>query len=259
MKNQHDVNKMVATVLNVDLEKYTTLLERGFKPAKALIRLGADRDKAGLVGGLKLATTAKEIDEVYADTSILSCMTGKSVGQFYAANGINVLYGPDFRCLVGSENGISVRAYGTKHHAIYSIIREYFPENYAGPGKRFALQRMEVHKCTEEYTEEVNKVIISPEGKYIPALFTDLANLEVGDDVYEYGEYLGTVALATEKIQKWITVMEDVYMPILSFPIAVFVPFIDFEYQSSVAEVYDNSEFYDEFYDELFKMNLDAL
>ena len=241
MKTQFDVNKMVASVTNVDFTKYTNLLKRGMKPSKALIRLGASHREASLLGGLKIAISKEEIDSVYHDATIRSCMTGDSPGAFYEYNGIGVLYSSDFRVLVGNEKGINPRAYGTKGDAVYQLIRHYFDKDVCGPGSVFSLQRREVQEATEGYEESTSLVVhkstlyFNKSSLNVKAdVFTDLrtGSYEVGDAIYHEGNLCGIVAIETYKYTKYITVLKDIYVPILNFVEGIEVPYyFDFDYE----------------------------
>lgn len=107
------LNQLVAKAVNVDVEAYESLLTRGTKPTKALFRLGVDQQLAGMIGTLKIATTAEEINEVYANEGVKSCMTGLNVGEFYNFFNISVIYNDRYRCLVNlKKEWKSSRGYG---------------------------------------------------------------------------------------------------------------------------------------------------
>lgn len=242
MKSQFDVNVMICAVLNIDQCQYTFLVtERGMKPSKALIRLGVNHREASLLGGLKLATSKEEIDSVYKDESIRSCMTGDAPGAFYEYNGIGVLYSSDFRCLVGGSRGINPRAYGTKGDAIYQLIRPYFDKDVCGPGSVFSLQRREVQEATDEYEESTSLVIHKPTEYFqkgdisIKAdVFSNLRTgcYQAGDFIYHEDNLCGVVAIETYKYTKYITVLKDIYVPVLNFVGGVEAPYyFDFDHE----------------------------
>lgn len=107
------LNQLVAKTVNVDVEAYESLLTRGTKPTKALFRLGVEQQLAGILGTLKIATSIEEINEVYANIGVKSCMTGWNVGEFYNFFNISVIYNDRYRCLVNLEKEWkSSRGYG---------------------------------------------------------------------------------------------------------------------------------------------------
>lgn len=117
------LNQIVASAANVDLVEYEALLTRGTKPSKALYRLGVEQQLAGIIGTLKIANTAEEINKVYNDTSIPSCMTTKDVGPFYARHGFSVLHNDRYRVLINLEKEwISERGYGVLCHKLDEIL-----------------------------------------------------------------------------------------------------------------------------------------
>ena len=96
-----NLNLIICKIINVDYKDFSYLVnERGVRPVKAAIRLGASPEIAQIFAGLKLATTAEEITAVYKNDAVKSCMTGKDVGPFYVANGIGCIYSNNYRCLV---------------------------------------------------------------------------------------------------------------------------------------------------------------
>lgn len=131
MKN---LNTVICSILNIRFDDFVSLVEtRGMKPTKAAIRLGADPREAQLFAGLKLATTAKEIDEVYSNTNVLSCMQGQNVGKFYEANDFGVIYSDNFRCLINIKTGALVRSnhrttfgYGYHRDQICHVLAEHY-------------------------------------------------------------------------------------------------------------------------------------
>ena len=131
MKN---LNTVICAILNISEQDFTRLVkERGMKPTKAAIRLGADPREAQLFAGLKLATSAQHIDEVYANTNILSCMQGQNVGKFYEANDFGVIYSDNFRCLINVKTGALVRSnhrstfgYGYHRDQICHVLAEHY-------------------------------------------------------------------------------------------------------------------------------------
>ena len=131
MKN---LNTVICAILNISEQDFSNLVQvRGMKPTKAAIRLGADPREAQLFAGLKLATSAQHIDEVYANTNILSCMLGQNVGKFYEANDFGVIYSDNFRCLINVKTGALVRSnhrstfgYGYHRDQICHVLAEHY-------------------------------------------------------------------------------------------------------------------------------------
>lgn len=123
-----NINQIVAKLANVSQKEYTDLVEvRGMRPSKALFRLGVEQQLAGLLGTLKLASTADEIDIVYSNTQVLSCMTGQPVGEFYAHLDLQVIYNDRYRCVVEVQsNWASPRGYGILCHKLDPILRQVF-------------------------------------------------------------------------------------------------------------------------------------
>ena len=79
-----NLNLIICKIINVDYKDFSYLVnERGVRPVKAAIRLGASPEIAQIFAGLKLATTAEEITAVYKNDAVKSCMTGKDVDPFY--------------------------------------------------------------------------------------------------------------------------------------------------------------------------------
>jgi hypothetical protein len=113
MFNQTALNVIIANLLSIDPEAFQAAVTRGTRPVKAALKLGADIQMAQLVAALQLATSAEEIDTVYADQRTKSCMVGYNVGEFYSAHGIGVIHAPNYRRLVGLETGVlAPRGYG---------------------------------------------------------------------------------------------------------------------------------------------------
>lgn len=127
-----DLKAIVADILRIDLQDWLVLTEkRGMRPVKAAIRLGADANKAQLIADLGLAVTAEDIDTVYANESLRSCMVGQKVGDFYSINNIGVIFSKNFRVLVGLETKVLCdSSYGYKRDAICDLMSSYFKEGF---------------------------------------------------------------------------------------------------------------------------------
>lgn len=132
-----NLNSIIAQILNINEQEFTALVEgRGMRPVKAAIRLGAEPDKAQIFAGLKIATTVSEIDAVYANENVRSCMTGNAPGQFYHDNGIGVIYSNNYRCLVNIKtSSLAIRhgwsGYGYHRDVISPILLQFLS------GKKF--------------------------------------------------------------------------------------------------------------------------
>lgn len=156
-----NVNELIATVCGVDVATFEKYLAKGTKATKVLARMGVEPNLVASVGGLKLATTAEEINAVYSNKDIRSCMTCEEVGLFYEANGIAVLYTKAFRVLVGIEGkGIAPRGYGYQNTSIYPLIKDYFQPNvYEGPGNTFTDHKTTFRKI-EGHQEIIDNVLV---------------------------------------------------------------------------------------------------
>lgn len=129
--NMKTLNAVIAKSANVNLEAYEALLVRGMKPTKALYRLGVEQQLAGILGTLKLAVTEEEINEVYANSSIKSCMTGVEVGEFYSRINIAVIHSDRYRCLVSLDlNWKSKRGYGILCYQLDNILNQVLETSY---------------------------------------------------------------------------------------------------------------------------------
>ncbi len=132
-----NLNSIIAKILKINVRDFETLVNvRGMRPVKAAIRLGAEPEKAQIFAGLKLATTASEIDAVYANENVRSCQTGNAPGQFYSDNGIGVIYSNNYRCLVNPKtNSLAIRhgwsGYGYHRDVISPVLLQYIS------GKKF--------------------------------------------------------------------------------------------------------------------------
>ncbi len=121
---QLDIQTLVASILGIDATAFKTGLAKGQKPTKLACKLGADYHKASLLASLNLAVTAAEINTVYADETIRSCMTGKKVGEYYAQMGVACLHGANFRALVVEKEGVfyTPRSYGVAMDAVADLL-----------------------------------------------------------------------------------------------------------------------------------------
>ncbi len=151
-----NLNLIICKIINVDYKDFSYLVnERGVRPVKAAIRLGASPEIAQIFAGLKLATTAEEITAVYKNDAVKSCMTGKDVGPFYVANGIGCIYSNNYRCLINlTTKSLCDKGYGYHRDIITSEMRKYFTsDNF--------ISNNEIIK--EEYeSAEILKVIRTP-------------------------------------------------------------------------------------------------
>lgn len=128
-----DLYEILAKIMGIDATTWRNLVDgRGMRPVKAAIKLGAKADIAQLVGDLKLAVTAEEIDTVYADERCKSCMTGCKVGRFWEINSVGVIYAPNFRLLVGLvTKGLNPQAYGFKGNTVHDLLEPFFDNEEA--------------------------------------------------------------------------------------------------------------------------------
>lgn len=128
-----DLYEILGKIMGIDATAWRNLVDgRGMRPVKAAIKLGASGDIAQLVGDLKLAVTAEEIDTVYADDRCKSCMTGCKVGRFWEINGVGVIYAPNFRLLVGLvTKGLNPQAYGFKGDTVHDLLEPFFDKEEA--------------------------------------------------------------------------------------------------------------------------------
>lgn len=119
-----DIQTLVASILGIDSTAFKIGLAKGQKPVKLACKLGADYHKASLLASLNLAVTATEINAVYADETIRSCMTGKTVGDYYAQMGVSCLHGANFRALVVEKDGVlyTPRCYGVAMDAVADLL-----------------------------------------------------------------------------------------------------------------------------------------
>jgi hypothetical protein len=123
---QLDIQTLVASILGIEATTFKKGLAKGQKPVKLACKLGADYHKASLLASLNLAVTATEINAVYADETIRSCMTGKKVGEYYAQMGVSCLHGANFRALVVEKEGVfyTPRCYGVAMDAVADLLGE---------------------------------------------------------------------------------------------------------------------------------------
>lgn len=121
---QLDIQTLVASILGIDATTFKKGLAKGQKPTKLACKLGSDYHQASLLASLSLAVTAAEINSVYADETIRSCMTGKNVGDYYAQMGIACLHGANFRALVVEKEGVlyTPRCYGVAMDAVATLL-----------------------------------------------------------------------------------------------------------------------------------------
>ena len=128
-----DLYEILGKIMGIDATAWRNLVDgRGMRPVKAAIKLGAEANVAQLVGDLRLAVTADEIDTVYADDRCMSCMTGCKVGRFWEINGVGVIYAPNFRLLVGLvTKGLNPQAYGFKGDTVHDLLEPFFDNEEA--------------------------------------------------------------------------------------------------------------------------------
>lgn len=151
------LREIICTILSIDVNSWNELLDaRKMKPVKAAIKLGANEGLAQLVADLKLATTEKDINDVYQDERCRSCMTGERVGAFWSLNNVGIIYSPNFRVLVGLKTfGLNPRAYGYKGDKVYDILQPFFKEGAYPLETEYELiqvERLSGH-IEEEYRE----------------------------------------------------------------------------------------------------------
>ena len=133
VRNKHtflekDLFVIVANIMKINVLAWRDLVDgRGMRPVKAAIKLGAAANIAQLVGDLRLAVTAEDINTVYADDRCKSCMTGHRIGKFWEDNDVGVIYAPNFRLLVGLvTKGLNPHAYGFKGDKVMDLLEEHF-------------------------------------------------------------------------------------------------------------------------------------
>ena len=169
-----DLYEILGKIMGIDATTWRNLVDgRGMRPVKAAIKLGAKADIAQLVGDLKLAVTAEEIDTVYADERCKSCMTGCKVGRFWEINGVGVIYAPNFRLLVGLvTKGLNPQAYGFKGNTVHDLLEPFFDNEEAPVESSYVWKREPVAygrevRLEKEYVvwtihlgEETDKAIV---------------------------------------------------------------------------------------------------
>lgn len=157
---QYDLRSIVADILGIDLNEWIHLTDkRGTKPVKAALKLGADESLAQLIGDLRLAVTAEEIDKVYADERCKSCMTGLSVGPFWYNNKVGVIYAPNFRVLVGlTTRGLCSSSYGYKRDKVEHLISPYFDNTQFPVPSSYNRELVHVYKGSK-YTTVINYAV----------------------------------------------------------------------------------------------------
>ena len=247
MKIHFNVNHLIATVCNVDVADFEYYLEKGTKPTKVLTRLGVEPNLVSSVGGLKLATTADEINEVYANKAIKSCMTKEPVGKFYEANGIAVLHTKAFRVLVGiNGQGIAPRGYGYQNTSVYPLIKDYFqPDVYEGPGSTFVDHKANFTRVdgTQEVIDSVLVEITNAEGKasieehnlfdwWGPVWLNRIPDQAQPGYVLhlpDRGCKVKLLEVRRTEILNTITYEGVIKRPVLVRPEGAFVPYLDFE------------------------------
>ena len=168
------VNSLIANILNIDLAEFEVFLGRGMKPVKAAVRLGADLMVAQIIAGLKLATTAEEINTVYA-SNILSCMKDQPVGEFWEYNNVQCLYTSNFRILCQWERGaLFPKAYGFHHEVGRELLLPFMGES--------------VEPCLNRHQE---KEFIAPYGKVVYIPYNDLDFLGRDPNEIAWEDYTG--------------------------------------------------------------------
>ena len=65
VSTQKELNIVISSLLNIDEIKFQAGLDKGQKPSKLAIKLGANQTHAQYLAGLKLAITEQEINEAY--------------------------------------------------------------------------------------------------------------------------------------------------------------------------------------------------
>lgn len=149
--NMLNLNLVICSILNINLEAFEKQLQRGTRPVKAAIKLGACPRKAQIVATLKLATTVEEINTVYANTKVLSCMTGKPVGEFYSRYNVGVIYSDMFRTLVN----LDTKTIGTHSYGVHGEKGLDLLEKVLTLGDVLPLTKLKLRsdKVTATYTE----------------------------------------------------------------------------------------------------------
>ena len=169
-----DLYEILGKIMGIDATAWRNLVDgRGMRPVKAAIKLGAKADIAQLVGDLRLAVTAEDIDTVYADERCKSCMTGCKVGRFWEINGVGVIYAPNFRLLVGLvTKGLNPQAYGFKGNTVHDLLGPFFDNEEAPVESSYVWKREPVAygrevRLEKEYVvwtihlgEETDKAIV---------------------------------------------------------------------------------------------------
>ena len=188
VSTQKELNIVISSLLNIDEIKFQAGLDKGQKPSKLAIKLGANQTHAQYFAGLKLAISAEEINEAYA-SHIRSCMTDEPVGEFYAMNGIGVIWGPQFRILVNTSNGVlGSSSYGMDRDYIHPILSDsgLFAQGefYNGEHVIYA-ERVEDSNGQEMYKVHRSPIIYN-ESTFIP-YFDEFVN-PIAPEVMPYSQ-----------------------------------------------------------------------
>lgn len=185
MKDQIELNCLVAELCKVDPFLYQANLERGMKPTKAIARLKGDVQVAELVANLKVTYDPEVINAVYANKQLAnSCMTGKAPGEFYVRNGVGLIYDNNSRTLVGETAGLSPVSYGQYGPRVQQLLRPHLERGVAGPGKHFVVTS--TTESTFVASNDVTEVcvLLDEEGFVVGNMWPQGAQL--GDTVDDY-------------------------------------------------------------------------
>lgn len=167
----------ISKLMGIDADEFIYLKEKGVRPVKAAIKLGAAPFMAEVLAGLTVTWSIRGINEVYADTNILSCMTGKSVGKFYHANDIGVISGNNFRMLVNKQGMVANRAYGFKGEHIRNILLDsdfLIASNYIFPCD---IEEYETHESTYIGYKETTAIVKALVDGFVPSWYLRDAEL----------------------------------------------------------------------------------
>lgn len=130
MSSSMFLNKIICSSLGINLESFIKKVNKGMRPVKAAISLGADSNLASIVAVLKLATTAEEINLAYSQEGARSCMTGELVGTFYASNKIQCIWSPNFRVLYNPTTKVACgSSYGFHRDILRPLLKKHLEMN----------------------------------------------------------------------------------------------------------------------------------
>lgn len=172
-----NINEIICDILQINAVEFQDLVAKGQRPVKAAIRLGADAKLAQLVATLKVAYTAEEISTVYANMSVLSCMTGQDVGPFYEKYSIACLYSNNFRTLVNTDNMVlSGASYGYHGQRVQELLQPYFKIGFDFiPLQDTTFVVSDLPKQVKEYYTQVTTYSLM----FIKGLNTEITNIDL--------------------------------------------------------------------------------